>query len=53
MIRVLAQEYKIDGETNVGQPEGMYGSRLEASFILLLVRRQLLKILLAVLLNQV
>ena len=28
----LAQEYKIDGETNIKQPEGMYGSRLEASF---------------------
>ncbi len=32
MIHVLAQEYKIDGETNIDQPEGMYGSRLEASF---------------------
>ena len=32
MIHVLAQEYKIDGETNIVQPEGMYGSRLEASF---------------------
>lgn len=32
MIHVLAQEYKIDGETNIHQPEGMYGSRLEASF---------------------
>ena len=32
MIHVLAQEYKIDGETNISQPEGMYGSRLEASF---------------------
>ena len=32
MIHVLAQEYKIDGETNINQPEGMYGSRLEANF---------------------
>ena len=32
MIHVLAQEYKIDGETNISQPEGMYGSRLEATF---------------------
>ena len=32
IIHVLAQEYKIDGETNITQPEGMYGSRLEASF---------------------
>ena len=32
IIHVLAQEYKIDGETNIKQPEGMYGSRLEASF---------------------
>ena len=32
IIHVLAQEYKIDGETNIRQPEGMYGSRLEASF---------------------
>lgn len=32
IIHVLAQEYKIDGETEIKQPEGMYGSRLEASF---------------------
>ena len=32
IIHVLAQEYKIDGETNIKQPEGMYGRRLEASF---------------------
>ena len=32
IIHVLAQEYKIDGETDIKQPEGMYGSRLEASF---------------------
>lgn len=32
IIHVLAQEYKIDGEANITQPEGMYGSRLEASF---------------------
>ena len=32
IIHVLAQEYKIDGESDIKQPEGMYGSRLEASF---------------------
>ena len=32
IIHVLAQEYKIDGQSNIRQPEGMYGSRLEASF---------------------
>ena len=32
IIHVLAQEYKIDGETNIKEPEGMYGSRLEANF---------------------
>lgn len=32
IIHVLAQEYKIDGQTDINQPQGMYGSRLEASF---------------------
>ena len=32
IIHVLAQEYKIDGQSNVREPEGMHGSRLEASF---------------------
>ena len=40
IIHVLAQEYKIDGETEIKQPEGMYGSRLEAVFILLQGRLQ-------------
>ena len=32
IIHVLAQEYKIDGESNIQQPQGMHGRRLEASF---------------------
>ena len=32
IIHVLAQEYKIDGESDINQPEGMHGSRLEATF---------------------
>tara|TARA_B100000902_G_C27304087_1_gene914417 strand:+ start:1550 stop:2821 length:1272 start_codon:yes stop_codon:yes gene_type:complete len=32
IIHVLAQEYKIDGQTEISQPEGMHGRRLEAGF---------------------
>jgi len=32
IIHVLAQEYKIDGQTDISEPEGMHGSRLEANF---------------------
>ena len=32
IIHVLAQEYKIDGQSDINEPAGMYGSRLEASF---------------------
>ncbi|MBJ04820.1 MAG: cell division protein FtsA [Flavobacteriales bacterium] len=32
IIHVLAQEYKIDGESDIMEPEGMHGRRLEANF---------------------
>ena len=32
IIHVLAQEYKIDGEADIMEPEGMHGRRLEANF---------------------
>jgi cell division protein FtsA len=32
IIHVLPQEYKIDGETDITEPIGMYGGRLESSF---------------------
>ena len=32
IIHVLAQDYKIDGQTDISEPEGMHGSRLEANF---------------------
>jgi cell division protein FtsA len=32
IIHVLPQEYKIDGQTEIKEPIGMYGSRLEATF---------------------
>lgn len=32
IIHVLAQEYKIDNESNILRPEGMCGSKLEANF---------------------
>lgn len=32
IIHVLPQEYKVDGQTEIREPRGMYGSRLEASF---------------------
>ncbi|ESU23313.1 cell division protein A [Flavobacterium enshiense DK69] len=32
IIHVLPQEYKIDGESEIKEPIGMYGGRLEASF---------------------
>jgi len=32
IIHVLAQDYKIDGQSDISQPEGMHGSRLEANF---------------------
>ena len=31
IIHVLPQEYKIDGQTNITEPIGMHGSRLEAN----------------------
>ena len=32
IIHVLPQEYKIDGQSEIKQPMGMYGGRLEANF---------------------
>lgn len=32
IIHVLPQEFKVDGQTEIREPRGMYGSRLEASF---------------------
>ncbi len=32
IIHVLPQEYKIDGQGEIRHPKGMYGSRLEANF---------------------
>ncbi len=32
IIHVLPQEYKVDGQTEIKQPKGMYGGRLEANF---------------------
>jgi cell division protein FtsA len=32
IIHALPQVYKVDGQTNVREPRGMYGSRLEANF---------------------
>ena len=32
IIHVLPQEFKIDGQTEIKEPIGMYGGRLEASF---------------------
>jgi cell division protein FtsA len=32
IIHVLPQEYKIDGQSDIREPKGMYGSRLEANF---------------------
>ena len=32
IIHVLPQEYKIDGQSEIKEPKGMYGARLEASF---------------------
>ena len=32
IIHVLPQEYKVDGQSEVKQPIGMYGGRLEANF---------------------
>ena len=32
IIHVLPQEFKIDGQTEIKEPIGMYGARLEASF---------------------
>jgi cell division protein FtsA len=31
-IHVLPQEFKIDGQSEIKEPIGMYGGRLEASF---------------------
>ena len=32
IIHVLAQEYKVDNESNILKPQGMCGSKLEANF---------------------
>lgn len=32
IIHVLPQEFKVDGQTEISEPVGMYGGRLEASF---------------------
>ncbi|RRQ47843.1 cell division protein FtsA [Maribacter algicola] len=32
IIHVLPQEYKVDGQTEIKEPIGMYGGRLEANF---------------------
>lgn len=32
IIHVLPQEYKVDGQAEIVEPRGMYGSRLEANF---------------------
>lgn len=32
IIHVLPQEYRVDGQTEIRQPIGMYGGRLEANF---------------------
>lgn len=32
IIHVLPQEYKVDGQTEIKEPVGMYGGRLEANF---------------------
>lgn len=32
IIHVLPQEYKVDGQTEIKEPKGMYGGRLEANF---------------------
>ena len=32
IIHVLPQEYKVDGQSEIKQPKGMYGGRLEANF---------------------
>lgn len=36
IIHVLPQEYKVDGQSEIKEPEGMEGSRLEASFHLVI-----------------
>jgi cell division protein FtsA len=35
IIHVLPQEFKIDGQSEIKEPIGMYGGRLESSFTLL------------------
>ncbi|WGK66392.1 cell division protein FtsA [Croceiramulus getboli] len=32
IIHVLPQEYKVDGQSEIKEPKGMYGGRLEANF---------------------
>jgi len=32
ILHALPQEYKVDGDSNIINPQGMYGSRLEANF---------------------
>ena len=36
LIHALPQEYKIDGQSNITEPIGMYGGRLEANFHLVI-----------------
>lgn len=36
ILHVLPQEYKIDGQTEITEPIGMYGGRLEANFHLVI-----------------
>ena len=32
ILHALPQEYRVDGDSNIINPRGMYGSRLEANF---------------------
>ena len=45
IIHVLPQEYKVDNNTEITDPEGMYGSRLEANFHVVVGQILLLKTL--------
>ncbi|WP_010249117.1 cell division protein FtsA [Myroides injenensis] len=43
IIHVLPQEFKIDGEPGIKEPIGMYGSRLEATFHVVVGQAALIK----------
>lgn len=43
IIHVLPQEFKIDGEPGIKEPVGMYGSRLEATFHVVVGQAALIK----------